>query len=194
MYPSKISVGVTQVLDLAYCGVTSSSITWTRVSAIPELVNGAVMCILVIFQFVKRVVEMYKVTKTLHFNRYMNLLAGQSILYFLFIFFFNRTAILIALRQFQTEGWPTLALLPIEYVPAFALTPRFIMSVRALHPGEPQGSQGHDIDAGSGLSRSRLHDRETMIVLAIRQRETELDVEIPMEEWSITMEPSDGVA
>lgn len=77
------TVSVTQVLDLAYCEVTSSSVIWTRVSAIPELVNGVVMCILVIYQFVKRVLDVYRVTKKLHFNHYMNLLAGQSILYFL---------------------------------------------------------------------------------------------------------------
>lgn len=77
------TVTVTQVLNLSYCGVTSASVTWTKVSAIPEIVNGAVMCILVIYQYIKRVLEMYKMTKKLHFNRYMNLLASQSILYFL---------------------------------------------------------------------------------------------------------------
>lgn len=97
--------------------------------------------------------------------------------------------------QFQTEGWPTLVLLPLEYVPAFALTPRFIMSIRALHPPEPQGSQGHEVDAGFGLSGSR--DRDTTIVMDIRRSksdEIKPDPEIPLEEWRIIMDPKNGVA
>lgn len=76
-------VAVTQVSNLAYCEVTSASVTWTKVSAIPDMVNGGVICALVIFQFAKRVLEMYRVSKRWHSNRYMNLFAGQSVLYFL---------------------------------------------------------------------------------------------------------------
>lgn len=99
-------VEVTQVLNLAYCGVTSSSVTWTKVSAIPEIVNGGVMCILVIYQFVKRVLEMYKVTKKFHFNRYMNLLAGQSILYFL---------LYVPISSLCFFSSPILLLTPVNY-------------------------------------------------------------------------------
>lgn len=98
--------------------------------------------------------------------------------------------------QFQTEGWPTLVLLPLEYVPAFALTPRFIMSVRAPHPHEPQGSQGHEVDAGFGASGSRHRDRDATIVMDIRRsksQEIDPDPEIPLEEWRITMEPGNRV-
>lgn len=224
---------VTQVGDLAYCGVTSASVTWTKISAIPEIINGGVICTMVVFQFVKRALEMYRVTNKWHFNRYMSLFAGQSVLYFLLcvlipslfvldtlrcplipaklmmtlprsVVFFNRTAILVALGQFQTEGWGSLILLPLEYLPAFALTPRFIMSVRALHPldsQESQSRQSRETDSGFGLPGSRHGDHRSAsgMVFDIGRPDsakTLEDVEIPMEEWRLTMGPEpaeDGV-
>lgn len=80
---ARYAVAVTHVSNYTYCGVTSASVTWTKVSAIPEIINSGIICGLVIFQFVKRALEMYRVTKRWRFNRYMNLFAGQSILYFL---------------------------------------------------------------------------------------------------------------
>lgn len=65
-----------------------------------------------------------------------------------------------------------------------------------LHPNEPEDSQGRESDTGFGLSRSHHGDRGTAIMLDIRRPDSnvlEQDVEIPMEAWRITMEPSDGV-
>ena len=107
------------------------------------------------------------------------------------IVFFNRTAILVASGEFETEGWGALIFLPLEYVPAFALTPRFIMSVRALRPQNQQDGQEHETDVEFGSIGSQHGDHATEIVLDIGQPASEVaeqDEEIPLEEWRITLE------
>ena len=55
---------------------------WTEVEAIFQVVHAAVVCILVIVRFVQQLLQMYRMTNQWQFNRYMNLLFEQGLLYF----------------------------------------------------------------------------------------------------------------
>ena len=47
------------------------------------MTNGAVVCTLAIFQFVRQSLQMYHATKQWQLNRYMSLFVKQGLLYFL---------------------------------------------------------------------------------------------------------------
>lgn len=57
-----------------------------------------------------------------------------------------------------TERWLITALFAMEYIPAIALIPRFILALRALHAHRVQGSCGSDIDTAFGLASGPGHD------------------------------------
>ena len=99
-------------------------------------------------------------------------------------------AILVAKGQIKTEGWGSIILLPLEYVPAFALTPRFIMSVYALRLKETQEIKGHEQGIRVGL-RAHHGDCSYASVSDVRKPAHEVvphDENIPLEEWRVTAE------
>lgn len=79
-------------------------------------------------------------------------------------------------------GWST-ALLILEFVPQFTLTPRFILSLRALYARNVQGGQGSDIDTAFGFTSAPGHGTVGTIVFAdAEQNEGAEQEEIQMEE------------
>ena len=50
------------------------------------------------------------------------------------------------------KGWHVVLLLALEWVPTFALTPRFILGIRKLYAHDVQRGRGEGIDTGFGLS------------------------------------------
>jgi hypothetical protein len=61
---------------------------------------------------------------------------------------------LAAWGNLTLAGWQLIVFALVQYVPMFALTPRFIMSIRELHAHDVQGRRGSGIDTGFGLSSS----------------------------------------
>ena len=61
-----------------------------------QITIAVIMCLLVAAQFIKESLQMYKATKRFQLNRYMNLLVGEGMIYFLayvhlFLFLFHQT-------------------------------------------------------------------------------------------------------
>ena len=79
----------------------------------------------------------------------------------------------------STSGWQWTVFEVIQLVPIYALTPRFILSVRELYArSDVQGSRGDGIDTGFGLSSSGWGAGGTAIVFAdFEQNEGLGDVE-----------------
>ncbi|KAF8452684.1 hypothetical protein L210DRAFT_3519364 [Boletus edulis BED1] len=92
---------------------------------------------------------MYTVTKQWQLNRYMNLFAREGILYFLAVFLNVLINLLFFAAKVPLPGWGALPVGILENVPVFALTPRFILSLRALYARE---GQGRDIDSEFGFT------------------------------------------
>lgn len=51
-----------------------------------------------------------------------------------------------------SEGWQAVLLFVLEFVPTFALTPRFILGIRKLYARDAQRGRGEEIDDGLDLS------------------------------------------
>lgn len=73
-----------QVLDFSYCVVSyQGSPRWTDTVDITQIALGAFMCLLVLIQFGRASLQMYKATKRFEPNRYMNLFVREGMVYFL---------------------------------------------------------------------------------------------------------------
>ena len=72
-----------QVLDYSFCVTHFDLSTWAVAVDAVQVTLGALMCLLVVIQFIKESLRMYKGTKRFEFNRYMNLLVREGIFYFL---------------------------------------------------------------------------------------------------------------
>lgn len=78
------TVTTTQVLDFSVCSVVYNIPTgWSEYATVPQFILGSVLCILVVFQFVRQSYRMYRATKQWQPNRYMSLLVREGVLYFL---------------------------------------------------------------------------------------------------------------
>ncbi|KAG8212945.1 hypothetical protein J3R82DRAFT_11307 [Butyriboletus roseoflavus] len=141
------------------------------------------MCTFAIVRFVRESLQMYRVTKQWYPNRYMNLLVKEGILYFFAILLFNLIDVLTYAEVIPVETWQMIMLVFAEYVPMYALTPRFITSMRELYARDVQGKRGGGIDTAFGLSLSGHDAGGTAIVFAdVGQTEGSEDFEeIPME-------------
>ncbi|KAG8219165.1 hypothetical protein J3R82DRAFT_4934 [Butyriboletus roseoflavus] len=126
------------------------------------MTHAAAMCILAIAQFVRQLLQMYRVTKGWQLNRYMNLLVQQGILYFLGIFLYN----FVVLFNYSGGVWQGYMLYILAYVPMYTLTPRFILSIRELYARDVQGRRGEGIDTGFGLLSSGRGAVGTAMVFA----------------------------
>ena len=58
------------------------SAIWPEIIDAAQIALGALMCLLVIIQFIKESLQMYKATKHFRLNRYMNLLVREGMVYF----------------------------------------------------------------------------------------------------------------
>ena len=152
------------------------------------------MCIFAITQFVRQLLETYRVTKQWQLNRYdFARRAGGPLflcvrLHFLLssiflaairarktpterIATFRRSILLFALidvssfsAYFPTGGWQLILLPILQTVPIFTLTPRFILNIRELYARDVQGRRGGGIDTGFGLSLSGHEAGRTAMV------------------------------
>ena len=101
------------------------------------------------------------------------------------ILLFNIVAILPASETISTQGWGTLVLAVLEYVPVFILTPRFIISIRHLYASGATEDGLRDIDTGFGLSTlaARRGAGRSAIVFAEDGEELERGDEIGMDAY-----------
>ncbi|KAN0082762.1 hypothetical protein V8E55_008557 [Tylopilus felleus] len=127
--------------------------TFVATAVLSNARTQTAMCILVIIQFVNQSLQMYRVTKQWHINRYMNLLATQGLIYFFANFLFDIINVLANFRLLPSGGWQFLLLLLVQYVPMFVLTPRFVLSIRELYARDVR-RRGFGIDTGFGLESS----------------------------------------
>jgi len=157
--PGALLVFIPPAPDPSVCIVQYPSWNWGRYSAVPLVALQGTMCLLAIFQFFRQSLQLYKGTRRWQFNKYINLLVHQGILYF--IINFLRAVVtqgLFSLTISQTAG---LILTTTAQILIFTLNSRFILSIRELyvHSAHSQG-----IDTGFGMLSSQ--DVETVLNFA----------------------------
>lgn len=88
------------MLDFSFCASQYEPPVFFVVVDIAQTTLGVVMCLLIVVRFIREAFQMYKATKRLSFNRYMNLLVREGIIYFivcvyisLFVFLFCTTTL-----------------------------------------------------------------------------------------------------
>ncbi|KAF8128540.1 hypothetical protein EV363DRAFT_1221139 [Boletus edulis] len=146
----KLTMVTGQVLDFSFCVTDDGGFPiLAEVTDILQFVLSATLCLLVAAQFIRQALQMYTVTKQWQLNRYMNLFAREGILYFLAVFLNVLINLLFFAAKVPLPGWGALPVGILENVPVFALTPRFILSLRALYARE---GQGRDIDSEFGFT------------------------------------------
>lgn len=64
----------------------------------------------------------------------------------------NLLNLLASFNMLPNEAWFTILYLPAELVPAYTLTPRFILSIRELYAQSIQSGHSTRMDSGFGLS------------------------------------------
>ena len=84
------------------------------------------------------------------------------------------------------NGWPITLLATMEYIPAFTLVPRFILSLRELYACDLQGKRGNDIDTAFGFTSAFGHGTSTATTTIVfadtgRNEGSEQGEEIAME-------------
>lgn len=189
------------MLDFSFCSNFSTLYPWIEDTIFLQFIPGAVTCVLVVIQFVRQSVQMYRITKQWQVNRYMILLFRQGILYFLvYVTSFPRSLAEQSVLTMTSHGstlvfglvnLPTQCLFdtltkglpPVLFVafnvPLFTLTPRFILSIRVMYARNlRRDRQGYGIDTGFGFS-SPSHtgaNRTTMVFADIERNEvSEMD-------------------
>ncbi|KAI9567674.1 hypothetical protein HD554DRAFT_930186 [Boletus coccyginus] len=136
------------MLDLSFCAMKPGSPIWAEIEVSLRFALAAVMFLLVAAQFVRESSQMYKGMKQWQLGRLMKLFAREGLLYFLAYvyissFLFQQRSRSIPVVQHplfhshQHPGSrgrpPPLPVWILEYAPVITLTPRFILSLRALH-------------------------------------------------------------
>ncbi|KAG9315358.1 hypothetical protein JVU11DRAFT_4503 [Chiua virens] len=184
---SKARVGaVTTIVILEYslC-VVGVEPTWGQVTNVMQIAFAVALCLLAIIQFVKQSLQMYRITKQWQPNLYMKLLVKQGVLYFFAIFLINFVDILSVSGNIPNSGWQPIFLYIVQFVPAYTLTPRFIMSIRELYASDLQGRRVGGLDTGFGLvSVSNGSIAGTTIAFAEAEQTEGMEVEeIPMQGW-----------
>ncbi|KAG9309465.1 hypothetical protein JVU11DRAFT_10434 [Chiua virens] len=82
----------------------------------------------------------------------MDLLLQQGIVYFFVIFQLNLIDLLGNTGRIPGSGWQYIFTCILADVPAYTLTPRFIISLREMYANDVQGRSSCGIDSGLGLS------------------------------------------
>ena len=59
-----------------------SAPAWDEVIGTVQITLGVIMCLLVVVQFIKESLQMYKVTRQFRLSRYMNILVSDGMIYF----------------------------------------------------------------------------------------------------------------
>ena len=173
LYPNYTAATV-QVLRFSFCTqlettlpISSDTIDFVQISL------GALMCLLVVIQCAREALQMYKARRNFRMNRYMNLLVREGMIYFLayvnistFIFHpdklmaniadsiltFALVNVLVNAGDVPMIGWRAILAGVMNYIPAYTLSPRFILSLRRLYARDVRGGLGSDIDTAFGLT------------------------------------------
>lgn len=74
---------VAHVYEFSFCVAQPSPFILAEVIDISQFTLGGVTCLLVVFQFIRESLQMYKATKRFQLNRYMNLLVREGVIYYL---------------------------------------------------------------------------------------------------------------
>jgi len=151
-----IVISTVQTLHSSVCPLTYPSTITGKVAGIFQFANISALCAFTFLQFVIQSLEMYRVTKRWELNRYINLMVKQGLIYFVLLCSYSLIAFLQHAGALPTEGSLFMASI-IVTVPTFALTPRFIISIRELHASKLRGARGSGIDTGFGLSTLSDH-------------------------------------
>ncbi|KAF8548551.1 hypothetical protein OG21DRAFT_748684 [Imleria badia] len=152
--PRNDSAAAIQILNFSFCVVQPTSVVWTKVATVLQIMHGGVVCILAIFQFMRQSLQMYRITKQWQVNQYMSLFVRQGIIYFFAMFLFSLLDGLGISGDLPTVAWQAGLLFLLGYLPMYTLIPRFIISIRKLYARDVQGSPVGGIDTGFGLSSS----------------------------------------
>ncbi|KAF8430526.1 hypothetical protein L210DRAFT_3562540 [Boletus edulis BED1] len=158
---AKFTGTTSHVLDFSFC-VTDflASNAVAQVLCIVQIPLAATMCILVTARFIRQSLSMYAAQKEWHVGHYMSLFAREGMLYFLAIFLFAFCNILFYVAKISFSSWQGSLLTILAWVPMIALSPRCILSVRALYERNTRGRCGsswRDVDTGFGFTT--LHER-----------------------------------
>ncbi|KAF8120021.1 hypothetical protein EV363DRAFT_1439617 [Boletus edulis] len=145
-----------QVLDFSFCATDylASPVLANVVDSVP-IPLAVTMCLLVTAQFIRQSLQMYKATKQSQLSRYMNLFVKEGMLYFLAILLFAVCDLLFYVANIPPTGWQGLLLVPMEWVPMITLSPRCILSVRALYERDSRGGFAlpcRNVDSGFGFT------------------------------------------
>ena len=169
-----LTVSIVQLLDATVCIGVMNTPSWDIASTIIQFILSTAMCALVMTQFMRESLQMYKATRKLQFNKYMSLLVRDGLLYF-FVYvppfpstfcrydgLTRRHAMISTLLHSLLSmlgnlgkipaGWVGDVLVVAATVPVYTLTPRFVMNIRELYMLDLQRRCGGDIDTGFGLS------------------------------------------
>jgi len=145
-------MNVVQILGLSFCQLGFVPLGWNKASSITQLIHAAVMCTLVVIQFIWESLRMYKATKQWQLNRFINLFVMEGVLYFIFMLGWNIINTLYAWGNFSPVGWQIIFVGFVEAVPIATMAPRFVLNVRELYARNIRGERGDGIDTGFGLS------------------------------------------
>ncbi|KAF8558598.1 hypothetical protein OG21DRAFT_1493819 [Imleria badia] len=187
---TKLPVVTTQVLHFSYCLVEFDSYSpiWAEVRDTLQFTLAAVMCLLVTTKFIRHAFQMYNMTKQWQFSRYLNLFAKEGMLYFFAILLFGLVNLLAYVAKIVITGWRIIPMGILNFVPVLTLTPRFVLSMRALYARDLRGRcEPCHMDTGFGFtSASESGTRGSTILfvdVGLSEEGLEQDEDIPMEEW-----------
>jgi len=158
-------------LGISFCAsqLYSRKYVWGTIAVISQIAHGALLCTLVIIQFVRQSIQMYRSTQIWELNKYINLMVKQGIIYFFgaFLVYF------LSLRLNITTEAARIIISILAFIPMFALTPRFIISVRKLYVRERR----EGFDTGFGLLTLSGGPGTAMVFADVEQNEIERDGE-----------------
>jgi len=155
--PKSWTVTVIPVLDVSFCELEMVSSDWSKVSSITQLIHVTALCALVVIQFAKQSIQMYRAIKQWRLGPFVNLLVVEGVVYFFVMLSWNLMNVLElypwgkVLKVGPQSVVPTI----LHVVPLSTLIPRFVLNMRELYARSVRG--GHTIDTGFGFSTLGSH-------------------------------------
>ncbi|KAF9235075.1 hypothetical protein BU15DRAFT_78375 [Melanogaster broomeanus] len=140
-----VSVINLEVVDIKFCDMAyKSTILEAILLLIPQLIFNILICSLAVGKFVTESLQMHQAVKQWRLNRFLELFARESILFFSV---YVRSFLSLA-KVTLTSRWRARTLLSlVDSIFPYVLAPRFIISVRELH----SNMIGGHVDTGFGV-------------------------------------------
>ncbi|KAF9225017.1 hypothetical protein BS17DRAFT_779452 [Gyrodon lividus] len=136
-----LTVSAAKVVKLCIVTGDTDSLL-TGYDSIPQFILSFVLCILAVKQFARHSLQLRRSTKQWRPNRFMELFARESILYFIAHLVYNAASLVGNCGPAHTVLSMVSSIIP------YALAPRFIISVRQLH----SHVVGGHVDTGFGMA------------------------------------------